>query len=115
TEAHKRAFHAFSAAGGYRHALLRSPEWRDLELLLDTAHELHAEVLILAIPLNGAYMDVLGVHREDRAFFYDHMEAFCEHHHAAVRDFREWDEDPAFFLDTRDHLSAKGWILIDQT
>lgn len=115
SEAHKRQFHAWSATGGYRHAMLQSPEWQDLELLLDTAHELHVHVLVLVIPLNGVYLDELGVGREDRAFFYDRIESVCYHHHADVRDFREWDEDATFFRDTHDHITSKAWIMIDRT
>jgi D-alanine transfer protein len=115
SEAQKRQFHAWSASGGYRHAMLQSPEWQDFELLLDTAHELHVHLLVLVIPLNGVYLDELGVRREDRAFSYDCIESICYHHHADVRNFREWDEDAAFFHDTHDHITSKAWILIDRT
>jgi D-alanine transfer protein len=115
SEAQKREFKALAASGGYRRAMLRSPEWQNFELLLETARALHVRLLVAAIPLNGVCFDELGVTREDRAFFYDHLETLCASHRAALRDFREWDEDAKFFRDRFDHITSEAWILIDQT
>jgi D-alanine transfer protein len=91
----------------------QSREWGDLELLLRGLRQLGARPLLLSMPINGAYLDRLHISAQARAVYYDRLEALAAAYGVPLVDFRDHDEDPAFLRDTRDHLSAKGWLYFD--
>ncbi len=93
-----------------------SPEWDDLDLLLDVINELGARPLLLSVPMKGAYYDLLGVSSGVRKqFYYDRLRAVAAAHAVPLRCFEDHDGDSRFTMDTGDHPSPKGWAFYDQT
>lgn len=98
----------------YRRTLHKSTEWKDLELLTELLKELGACPLFLSYPLNGPYLDSLGIPRSSRQLYYDRLQKALHPFQFALRDFQDHDNDPYFTNDSQDHPSAKGWIHFDQ-
>jgi len=102
--------------------LNQSNEWRDLELLLRLVTKLHAQPLLLSMPMDGEFYDKAGVSRSARECYYNNMRALAERYHFALVEFEQHDEDPPF-LDRRvpqikhvasAHLTAKGWMFYNR-
>ena len=87
-----------------------SLEWTDFELLLDTLARFKARPLIIAIPMDGLYDEMLGTSQATRmACYYDHMAALCAKRGFAFEHFPEHDHDPDFLVNHWSHPSAQGW------
>ncbi len=96
--------------------LHNSPEWGDLDLLLDVLHELGAKPLLMSVPMKGAYYDLLGISPAVRKqFYYDRLRAQAAAHGVPLACFEDHDADSRFTMDTGDHPSPKGWAIYDQT
>lgn len=90
-------------------------EWLDLELLLDTLNELHAQPLIISMPLAGQHDDregILPATRHD--CFYARIQRLCDERQILVRTMEDHDEDPDFLIKFVSHPSAVGWVHIDR-
>jgi D-alanine transfer protein len=94
--------------------LQQSAEWIDLEILLRVLQELGAQPLILSMPYNGAYYDVVGVSRQGRQVYYDKLNALVGQYGMRLVDFQEHDEDKYFTIDGSSHLSRKGWTYVNK-
>jgi D-alanine transfer protein len=112
--AFKKGFEGVDAEGGFVSGLAHHAEWPDLDLLLRTARELGAEPIVLGIPVNGPFFDQLGIGAAARRRYYEALDAACARWTVPIVDFRSYENDLKFFLDTHDHLSPKGWICFDQ-
>jgi D-alanine transfer protein len=97
-------------------------EWVDLELLLRVLTELHAQPLLLSMPMDGPFYDKAGVSRSVRECYYRKIRGLAKRYNFALVDFEQHDEDSAF-LDHQNprlkhvpsaHLTAKGWIFYDR-
>lgn len=91
-----------------------SKEWTDLELLLQGLNDAGARVLLLSMPMNGAYYDYLGISAQGRNIYYDKMREVAREYHATLVDFRDHDGDRYFLIDSSFHLSRKGWLYYDR-
>jgi D-alanine transfer protein len=97
----------------FRQRVAQTPEWSDLDLLLDGLKDMGAEPLLLSTPLNGGYYDYTGVTYEGRRAYYDKLRTVAAAHGVPVVDFAEHDDDKYFLIDPG-HLSSKGWIYFAQ-
>jgi D-alanine transfer protein len=71
-------------------------EWGDFELLLRTLTEIHAQPLLMSVPIDGPFYDVAGVSRSARQAYYDQMQALARRYHFVLVNFQEHDEDRCF-------------------
>ncbi|MGB8167946.1 MAG: D-alanyl-lipoteichoic acid biosynthesis protein DltD [Chthoniobacteraceae bacterium] len=85
-------------------------EWVDFELLLRSLRESGAEPLVLSMPLNGAWLDRVGISRGARSQYLARLRALTERYHVPLQDFQEHEADPRFLADHHDHLSIEGWM-----
>ena len=99
---------------GFRNGVDVSPSWIDLELLLRTLASIHAQPLLLSMPIAGQFYDHAGVSRSAREDYYGKLRAMVQRYHFALVEFEEHDEDPAFLLRHQSHLTAKGWMYYDR-
>ena len=97
-------------------------EWGDLELLLRTLAEVHAQPLLLSMPLDSRYYDEVGVSRLARAVYYEKLRALARQYNVTLADFAEHEEDAAFLYHRGPqpegapsaHLAAKGWMFYNR-
>lgn len=104
----------FSGNRQFVQVLSESREWSDLELLLRVARELKLDPLLLSIPIDYPYYESVGVTRESLDQYLAHLHALAARYDVALVDFAEHEDDLAFFADHNDHLSARGWLYMDQ-
>ena len=98
----------------FRSDMNASPGWIDLELLLRTLAKLHAQPLLLSMPIAGDVYDQKGISHSARKNFYAKLRALAQRYHFPLVDFEGHDEDPAFLYRHQSHLTAKGWIYYDR-
>jgi D-alanine transfer protein len=91
-----------------------SPGWIDFELLLRTLARVHAQPLVLSMPLAGDFLDERGISRSARENYYAKLRALVERYHFPLVEFKAHDEDPTFLYLRKSHLTAKGWIYYDR-
>jgi D-alanine transfer protein len=99
---------------GFRKGIEASPSWIDFELLLRSLARVHAQPLILSMPIGGDFYDHAGVSRSAREDYYTKLRALVQRYHFAVIEFEEHDEDPGFLIRHGSHLTAKGWVYYDR-
>ncbi|MGA7275910.1 MAG: D-alanyl-lipoteichoic acid biosynthesis protein DltD [Candidatus Udaeobacter sp.] len=99
---------------GFRSDLNVSPAWTDLELILRILATVHARPLLLSMPMAGDFYDHAGVSRSAREDYYTKLRALVQRYHFALVEFKAHDEDPAFLLLHRSHLTAKGWMFYNR-
>ncbi len=105
---------AGSRDDGFRAGVRASPAWTDLELLLRSLTTLHAQPLILSMPLAGSFYDHAGISRPARNDYYRKLGALVERYRFPLVEFEEHDEDPLFLIRHESHLTAKGWAHYDK-
>jgi D-alanine transfer protein len=98
----------------FRNDMNASPGWIDLELLLRTLARVHAQPLMLSMPVPGDFFDQKGVSRSAREDYYAKLRALVQSYHFPLVEFKGHDEDPAFLYLHKSHLTAKGWIYYDR-
>jgi D-alanine transfer protein len=91
-----------------------SAGWIDLELLLRTLAMVHAQPLLLSMPIAGDLYDRKGISRAARENYYVTLRALAQRYGFPLIDFEQHDEDPGFLYRHQSHLSAKGWIYYDR-
>lgn len=99
---------------GFRKGVSTSTAWADLELLLRCLATVHAQPLILSMPLSGEFYDHAGVSRLARDDYYTKLRALAARYDFPVAEFQEHDEDPPFLIRHESHLTAKGWAYYDR-
>jgi D-alanine transfer protein len=92
-----------------------SKEWGDLQLLLEVANELGAQVLLLGRPINGTFFEATGVSSQVDDYFYNRLEQTASAAQIALVDYKDHDTDRYFSIDEASHTSRKGWVYVDQT
>jgi D-alanine transfer protein len=103
-----------SRDAAFRMRLDTAHGWGDLELLLRTLASLHAQPLLLSMPIDGQFYDRTGVSWSAREGYYDKLCALAQRYNIPVIEFREHDDDPGFLLRHTDHLTAKGWTFYNR-
>jgi D-alanine transfer protein len=102
--------------------LNKAREWVDLELLLRVLTEIHAQPLLLSMPMDGPFYDKAGISRSVRECYYRKIRMLAQRYNFALVDFEQHDKDSAFLNHENPrlkhvpsaHLTAKGWIFYDR-
>jgi D-alanine transfer protein len=96
-------------------ATMRSSKaWTDLKLEAQVLRELGARPFIYSLPLAGVYDNYTPVSRSVRQSLYDRYRVVTSANGIAALDLSGYDEDPYFLRDPIDHLSPRGWILVNR-
>jgi len=95
-------------------SLERCSEWADLNLLLHGLKDLGARVLILSMPIKGAYHDYVGISAQARRAYYGKLHQLAKRTGAPVMDFADHDGDCYFLTNWSFHLSREGWLYYDR-
>jgi len=90
-----------------------SPEYEDLQLVIDVLKDAGAKPLFVSIPVNGHWYDYTEYPEERRQKYYDKMEQILTDNEVPFVDFSDHDYDPYFIMDTI-HIAWKGWVYLDQ-
>jgi D-alanine transfer protein len=114
-EAADKFYHSFQGPRRtFARVMNRSEEWQHLEILLKTLHELGARPLLLNIPANAKAFEKAGVSASDLEAYYTRLENEVRPYGFPLVTLKSDQEDPAFFLDTMGHPSAKGWVKLNE-
>lgn len=95
-------------------ALYPSPEYEDLELLLQILNEAKAKPMFIIVPVNGSWYDYTGFPVEERQAYYARIEKMVKDNGFQVENFGDHEYDPYFLQDTM-HLGWKGWVYVDES
>ena len=98
----------------FRIHMNKAPGWMDLELLLRTLRRVHAQPLLIGMPIAGQFYDQSGISRAAREGYYEKLRALAQRYNFTLIEFKEHDEDPAFLYRHQTHLTAKGWMFYDR-
>jgi D-alanine transfer protein len=94
-------------------ALYPSPEYQDLELLLQILEDVNAKPLFIIVPVNGPWYDYTGFPAEERQAYYARIETMVRDKDFEVENFVDHEYD-AYFLQDIMHLGWKGWVYVDE-
>ncbi|MBC1458163.1 D-alanyl-lipoteichoic acid biosynthesis protein DltD [Listeria newyorkensis] len=90
-----------------------SPEYSDLQLVMDAFKEVGADVLFINPPVNGSWYDYIGASREKLQKYYDKSGKQVKEQGFHYYDMSSYSDTPYFLEDTI-HLSWRGWVAIDK-
>ncbi|WP_088068236.1 D-alanyl-lipoteichoic acid biosynthesis protein DltD [Gottfriedia luciferensis] len=90
-----------------------SPEYGDLQLVLDLLKSAHAKPLFIVIPVNGYFYDYTGFKKENRSNYYKKVSNEIRSSGFDIADLSSHEYEKYFFRDSL-HISLKGWVYIDQ-
>ncbi|MBC2034694.1 D-alanyl-lipoteichoic acid biosynthesis protein DltD [Listeria booriae] len=90
-----------------------SPEYDDLQLVMDAFKSVGADVLFINPPVNGAWYDYIGASREKLQLYYDKSGEQVKKQGFHYYDMSRYSDTPYFLEDTI-HLSWRGWVAIDK-
>lgn len=93
--------------------LMKSKEFEDYELYLDTCIDLGVKPYIILIPTNGRWYDHTGMTKETRDDFYDTAQKIAEEKGFEVLNLKDEEYTPYFMYDIM-HLGWKGWIKVEE-
>ena len=94
-------------------ALYPSPEYQDLELLLQILQERNIKPMFIIVPVNGSWYDYTGFPAEQRQAYYARIEKMVQDQGFQVANFGDHEDDPYFLQDIM-HLGWKGWVYVDE-
>ncbi len=94
--------------------LKEADEWEDFELLLRTLQEMHADALLLSMPLHGTELEMTGVSAEARQAYGVELNRLAEKYGVQLVYFSQYENDPTFFADNEDHPGERGWVLFNK-
>ena len=90
-----------------------SPEYQDLELLLQTLKEAKAKPMFIIVPVKGLWYDYIGFPAGERKAYYARIEKIVRDKGFQVTNFGDHEYDPYFLQDIM-HLGWKGWVYVDE-
>lgn len=90
-----------------------TPEYDDLDLLLDVCEQCGVEPLIVLSPSCGPYYDYIGIDAQTRRGAYDKILAIAKSHGVAVADFSDREYEQYFLFDIV-HFGWTGWIDVEE-
>ncbi|HFQ6235579.1 TPA: D-alanyl-lipoteichoic acid biosynthesis protein DltD, partial [Listeria monocytogenes] len=91
----------------------QSPEFADLQLLMDAFKKAGADVIFINPPINGKWIDYIGMDKQGLDDYYAKTKEQIESQGFRYYSLEEYQND-AFFLEDPIHLSWRGWVKIDQ-
>ncbi|MFT8389988.1 MAG: D-alanyl-lipoteichoic acid biosynthesis protein DltD [Sporolactobacillus sp.] len=91
----------------------KSPEYGDLQLLMDLLKARHVKALFVSVPFNGKWYDYAGVPKSRREVAYRKIAHEVKRNGFQLADFTRFDSKPYFLQDTM-HIGPMGWVYIDQ-
>ncbi|MGG0515045.1 D-alanyl-lipoteichoic acid biosynthesis protein DltD [Bacillus pseudomycoides] len=90
-----------------------SPEYEDLQIILDIFKQKKVKPLFISVPVNGPWYDYAGFPKERRDVYYKKVREQVEKAGFPVADFTSHEYDKYFLKDTI-HLGWKGWVYVDE-
>lgn len=93
--------------------LYPSPEYQDLQILLNVLKEKEVEALFVIVPTNGRWYDYISFPREERKAYYMRVNEMIKKSGFEVADFSGHEYEPYFLQDIM-HLGWKGWVYVDE-
>jgi D-alanine transfer protein len=94
-------------------SLYPSPEYQDLQILMDLLNEKEAKALFIIVPMNGKWYDYISFPRETRNAYYSRVRDMIQKNGFEVADFSGHEYEPYFLQDIM-HLGWKGWVYVDE-
>ena len=86
-----------------------SVEYDDLQIFLDVAHDLDIDVMLIPLPVNGAWSDFTGLPKAQRDGFAANIRHIAATNAAQLTDLTTNAYEPYYFFDTL-HLGWRGWL-----
>jgi len=93
--------------------LYPSPEYQDLDLLLQILQEVKAKPMFIIVPVNGPWNDYTAFPAGERKAYYARVETIVRNKGFQVSNFGDHEYDPYFLQDVM-HLGWKGWVYVDE-
>lgn len=93
--------------------LYPSPEYDDLQLLLQVLKQEKIQPLFVIPPVNGVWYDYIGFPKSERQACYTRVRQMIEEQGFQVEDLSPHEYDPYFLQDIM-HVGWKGWVYIDE-
>lgn len=90
-----------------------SPEYGDLQLLMDAFKKAGADVIFINPPINGKWIDYIGMNKQGLKNYYAKTKQQIESQGFRYYSLEEYQNEPYYLEDTI-HLSWRGWVKIDQ-
>ncbi len=91
-----------------------SPEYGDLQCLLDLCALRDVQVLLVHVPMHGQWNDYTGFSSERRARYYQRVRDLAgAYPNVELLDLTGFEYEPYFLCDTM-HLGWKGWLAVDR-
>lgn len=90
-----------------------SPEYKDLQIILDIFKQKNVKPLFISVPVNGPWYDYAGFPKERRDVYYKKVREQVERAGFPVADFTSHEYDN-YFLKDPIHLGWKGWVYVDE-
>lgn len=94
-------------------SLYPSPEYQDLELLMQILQEVKAKPMFIIVPVNGTWYDYTRFPVKERKEYYARTEKIIRDKGFVVANFGDHEYDAYFLQDTM-HLGWKGWVNVDE-
>ncbi len=91
----------------------QSPEYEDLQIVLDLLKQSGAKPLFISVPVKGPWYDYAGFPKERREAYYKKVHEQIEKAGYPIADFSNHEYDK-YFLKDHMHLGWKGWVYIDE-
>ncbi|MBC2252187.1 D-alanyl-lipoteichoic acid biosynthesis protein DltD [Listeria welshimeri] len=90
-----------------------SPEYGDLQLLMDAFKKVGADVIFINPPINGKWVDYIGMDKQGLDKYYAKTKQQIESQGFKYYSLEQYQNDPYYLEDTI-HLSWRGWVQIDK-
>lgn len=90
-----------------------SPEYGDLQLLMDAFKKAGADVIFINPPINGKWVDYIGLNKQGLENYYAKTKQQIESQGFHYYSLESYQNEP-FYLEDPIHLSWRGWVKIDQ-
>ncbi|MBC2279138.1 D-alanyl-lipoteichoic acid biosynthesis protein DltD [Listeria welshimeri] len=91
----------------------KSPEYGDLQLLMDAFKKAGADVIFINPPINGKWIDYIGMNKQGLKNYYAKTKKQIESQGFKYFSLEQYQNDPYYLEDTI-HLSWRGWVQIDK-
>ncbi len=94
----------------FQKRMSESAGWIDLELLLRTLARVHAQPLLLSMPIAGDLYDRKGISPSARENYYVKLRALAQRYDFPLLDFEGHDQAPAFLYRHQSHLTVDDFF-----